>query len=54
MVFNPHKVLNCAFSCVSFVPQAKHHATVLPALMRVMDDFNSPRVQVRVECCRNV
>ncbi|GLI67663.1 hypothetical protein VaNZ11_011915 [Volvox africanus] len=25
--------------------QAKHHATILPALMRVMEDFNSPRVQ---------
>ncbi|KAG2489783.1 hypothetical protein HYH03_011733 [Edaphochlamys debaryana] len=25
--------------------QAKHHASILPALMGVMDDFNSPRVQ---------
>ncbi|GLC61179.1 hypothetical protein PLESTB_001728100 [Pleodorina starrii] len=25
--------------------QAKHHASILPALMRIMEDFSSPRVQ---------
>ncbi len=30
--------------CVSF--KAKHHGVLLPALMALMDDFTSPRVQV--------